>query len=169
MGSRMKLLLTSDGLSTPRLRREFIRLFGRPLGACRVLVLFAERDPGYLRYVHATGMEFERAGILLPNMEFSDLSGKKSPSLKGFDVIYVCGGNTYFILDRIRKTGLAQKIKKFVASGGIYLGASAGSIIAGVDITIAGWGSTADSNEIGLRDLGGLRLARISVLSLIHI
>ncbi len=79
------------------------------------------------------------------------------------DVIYLLGGSTYYILDRLRKLGIDKMIKKFANKGGVFIGISAGSIIAGKDVKIAGWGSEADSNDIGLKDLRGLGLTDIAV------
>jgi peptidase E len=61
-------------------------------------------------------------------------------------------------------TKIDEFIKKTVKKGEtIYVGVSAGSIIAGPNIEIAGWGSEGDINEIGLVDLFGLGLTDFSV------
>jgi len=61
----------------------------------------------------------------------SDLAGH----LAGFDVLYVQGGNTFYLLDRMRRSGADGIIRKLVAAHGtVYCGVSAGSIIAGPDI-----------------------------------
>ena len=60
-------------------------------------------------------------------------------------------------MDGIRKTGLDQKIKKFVKKGGVYFGVSAGSCIASPTIEAASW-EPADENIIGLKNLKALNL-----------
>ena len=65
-------------------------------------------------------------------------------------------GNTFDYLDRVRKTGLDKFIVDFTKKeNSVYVGVSAGSILAGPDIAIAG---DEDSNDIGLTDLRGLCL-----------
>jgi dipeptidase E len=88
--------------------------------------------------------------------------------LKKFDIIYVCGGNTFAILNKLRETKLDQFIIEAVNNGTIYVGVSAGSIIAGPDIEIAGWGSEGDKNEINLKNLSGFNLANVGIFPHFH-
>ncbi|OGD71568.1 hypothetical protein A3A84_03615 [Candidatus Collierbacteria bacterium RIFCSPLOWO2_01_FULL_50_23] len=48
--------------------------------------------------------------------------------------VYVCGGNTYYLLDQVIKTGFDEFLKKWIADGNLYIGSSAGSSIVGVAI-----------------------------------
>ena len=76
--------------------------------------------------------------------------------------MYVCGGNTFKILHKLRETRLDVYITKQVEQGALYVGVSAGSIIAGPDIEIAGWGSEGDENEVNLQDLEGFNFTDIA-------
>lgn len=56
--------------------------------------------------------------------------------LKKTDVIYVSGGNTFYLLEKAQQSGFGSLIRDYVNSRGIpYVGTSAGSIIAGPDIS----------------------------------
>lgn len=55
----------------------------------------------------------------------------------------------------MRKVGIDKVLINAVKAGKFYVGVSAGSIIAGPDIEVAGLG---DSNDVGLSDLTGLKL-----------
>jgi len=57
--------------------------------------------------------------------------------LEGFDVIHVNGGNTFYLLLQARKSGFDRFIKQHVENGGIYMGSSAGSIIAAPNIEVS--------------------------------
>ncbi len=160
----MKLILTSSGLETPKLRKNFLNMLERRAIEAKVVVVYTAQKPEHLIYVNNVGKELGKIGILYPNVTYLNISSKKSSlSLRDYDVVYVCGGNSFYILDRIRKTGLNRAIRSFVRNGGLYVGVSAGSIIAGKDIEIAGWGSDGDPNEISLRDLRGLHFTDIAV------
>jgi len=43
------------------------------------------------------------------------------------DVIYVTGGNTFLLLDRIKKCRFDAELKRYIEAGVIYIGRSAGS------------------------------------------
>lgn len=50
------------------------------------------------------------------------------------DAILVSGGNTYYLLQEIQKSGCEEYIRERVSQGLIYIGTSAGSIVAGPSI-----------------------------------
>lgn len=160
----MRLLLTSNGLSSKRLGKEFIGLLEKRVQECKVLVIHTAQKPEHMVFVDGAGKEMSKQGILLPNINYANIV-KEHPkiTLSEYDVVYICGGNTYFILNRIRKTGLDDSLRKYVRSGGVYIGVSAGSIIVGQDISISGWGSEGDLNEINLKDLRGLGFTNIAI------
>lgn len=54
--------------------------------------------------------------------------------LKKFDVIYVAGGNSFYLLEKMRKSGFDKIVKKLTESEVIYVGSSAGAVVAGPDI-----------------------------------
>lgn len=54
--------------------------------------------------------------------------------LKDFDVIFFSGGNTFYLLEQIQQTKCKQDLINFIEDGKIYIGSSAGSVIAGPDI-----------------------------------
>lgn len=54
--------------------------------------------------------------------------------LKDVDVLYVAGGDNFYLLKKAQENNFAQIAREFVANGGIYIGQSAGSVIAGPDI-----------------------------------
>ena len=50
------------------------------------------------------------------------------------DIIFVAGGNTFFLLQELRRTGADQLIIEEVNKGKLYIGESAGAIVACPDI-----------------------------------
>jgi dipeptidase E len=54
--------------------------------------------------------------------------------LKDFDIIYFSGGNTFYLLEKIQQSNCRDVITDFVKNGKIYIGSSAGSVIAGPNI-----------------------------------
>ena len=78
-------------------------------------------------------------------------------SLTKNDVIFVGGGNTFFLLQELRRSGADQILIREVEKGKLYIGESAGSIISCPDI---GYCAEMDSPEKApdLIDYAGLNL-----------
>lgn len=53
------------------------------------------------------------------------------------DAVLVCGGNTYYLLEHVRRSGFDKVITELVSQGVVYIGTSAGSLIAGATIDVA--------------------------------
>ena len=76
-------------------------------------------------------------------------------NIKDFDIMYMMGGNTFYLLDQIRKYNFDKVIKKFIYNNKIYIGSSAGSIILGNSIKYTlGF----DENNVNMTDFRGLKL-----------
>lgn len=163
----MRLLLTSAGLINTEVSELLLKELSKPTEQSRVLVIAYSQNPQEEFYVNESKKELEQLGfkyIDIVNMHNTiDLNLLKKP-----DAIYICGGNTYSVLDMLHKTGLSNYIIENVNESAIYIGVSAGSIIAGPNIEIAGWGSEGDKNEVGLQDLTGLNFVNIAVFPHFH-
>ncbi len=156
----MKLLLTSAGLANENIKQGFLKLLGKNPETCTALIIAYGQNPEENFYINKAKEEVERLGFMTIVLNMNDCPGIST--LPDFDVIYVCGGNTFAILKKTRELGLPEYIKKQVEMGSVYVGVSAGSIIAGPDIKIAGWGADGDINEVGLTDTQGFKLTNIS-------
>lgn len=67
-----------------------------------------------------------------------DLDGKMADEVKqaveGKDVVFVQGGNQFYLLKKMQESGFYDIIKKFLAKGGLYFGESAGAIVCSENI-----------------------------------
>lgn len=61
----------------------------------------------------------------------------------------------------MRASGFDVLVREFLKGGGIYVGSSAGSIIAGPTVETAGWIS--DENIVNLKDLSGMNLVSFAI------
>lgn len=76
-------------------------------------------------------------------------------NIEDYDIMYMMGGNTFYLLDIIRKTNFDIEINKFINDGKIYIGSSAGSEILGNSIEVAlGY----DENNVNMKDFTGLKI-----------
>lgn len=148
----MKLLLTSTGLTNENIKKFFISQFDR-LDDKTACVITSGRTAEEQVYIDESLKEMSDLGIEVAEVNIA--KNDNFPNLSEFDIYYVCGGNTFYILDRMRKTGIDKILIDAVRNGKFYLGVSAGSIIAGPDIEVSGLG---DPNDVSLEDLTGLKL-----------
>lgn len=70
-------------------------------------------------------------------------------NIEDFDIIYMMGGNTIYLLDMVRKYNFDKVIKDFINKGKIYIGSSAGSQIIGSTIDLC---SIYETNNVGMTD-----------------
>ncbi|KAL3928691.1 MAG: hypothetical protein SGPRY_002282 [Prymnesium sp.] len=66
-------------------------------------------------------------------------SGELRAALERSNCIWVTGGNTFFLWQAMRHSGLDGLIQQRVAAGALYVGCSAGAIVAGCSIETAFW------------------------------
>ena len=156
----MKLLLTSAGWERNfKIKNEFLKLANKNPSEIVVFLVntATEKDKDW-KYVKFHISELKKVGIKEKNIRIFNLNKKIDSSiLKGFDIIYVCGGNTFHYLYKMRKINFNKEIKKLAKQRICYFGISAGSILAGPRIDIAQVGH-GDKNDVKLKDLTGLKL-----------
>lgn len=84
-------------------------------------------------------------------------------ALESCDCIYVAGGNTFFLLQELRRTGADTLLAGAVSAGKLYIGESAGAIVVAPDI-----GYSAEMDDAGkapeLTSYAGLDLVDFSVV-----
>ena len=69
--------------------------------------------------------------------DLTEIDLKRKVSLKEFkyfDVVYVAGGNSFYLLEKMRESGFGRMIKKLVDREVTYVGSSAGAVVAGPSI-----------------------------------
>jgi peptidase E len=162
--SIMRALLTSAGFTNPKIVSAFQKLNSKPLSEMHLGLISIGIDTPELREREQMKIqELKQTGF--GTVTSLDAATPLPPdALDHFDAVYMRGGNTFFILQAIRETGFDHLIVSFALRGGLYIGSSAGSIILGPDIAIAGHGSQADPNEIELKDTKGLNLMPFAVM-----
>lgn len=73
-------------------------------------------------------------------VEDIDLKAFSKESLRGklsdVDIIFVAGGNTSYLLEQAQKNGFLEITRDLIHSGTIYIGSSAGSLLAAPNIEV---------------------------------
>jgi dipeptidase E len=160
----MKLLLTSQGITTREIADALAELVGKSPYDTKIAVIPIARNVeplrrgGYIQqYLDLWKNGFSLIDIVDPSAADVDWKGR----LNNADVIYVAGGNTFHLLNQTRKTGLGKwlndnKDKK------VYVGVSAGTIMATPTIDVANM-PPRDNNFVKLKDLSGMNWVNFEV------
>lgn len=68
----------------------------------------------------------------------ADINGKSREELeeifRGIDVLHFGGGNTFYLLEKARESGLDRIVERLLGKGVVYVGSSAGACLAAPDI-----------------------------------
>jgi len=89
-------------------------------------------------YVEAGKKELVKLGLTVDELEVSTATADEiTGKLEKNDFIYITGGNVFFLLQELRRTGADKVIKEQVEAGKLYIGESAGSMIASPNIEYA--------------------------------
>ncbi len=148
------VFLTSGGLTEP-IKKVFLDRIGKKPGEIKVLFLPAAasyRDDAR-EGIAVTIFELQNMGIRLKNIDAYNLDYILSKNysrtysqyvknvppqyrlmeveeLLEYDVIFVCGGYSEFLLKQINRTGFDAVMKEAIERGLFYIGVSAGSMVA---------------------------------------
>jgi len=155
------LLLTSDGMS---MKEEITKLLQKPAYDITVAFITTAAKPienlDYLK--RDWNIMRDEMGF---NVEEVDIEGKKEAEIMRIleikDIIFVEGGNTFYLLSAMRKCNFKKIIKKLLKYGKVYIGVSAGTIVAGKTIQTADWKK--NKEKYGITNMKGLGLVPFDI------
>ncbi|MEU7615779.1 Type 1 glutamine amidotransferase-like domain-containing protein [Micromonospora rifamycinica] len=84
-----------------------------------------------------------------------DVPDRAIAGLSSAQILFIPGGNTFALLDCLRARGWLGRVGEFVEGGGLLYGGSAGAILCGADIAVAG---LFDEDVVGISDTRALDL-----------
>ena len=86
-------------------------------------------------YVDADRKALQKLGMAVEDLEISSVSNEEiAKGLSAADYIFVSGGNTFFLLQELKRNGVDKMIVEQINNGKLYIGSSAGSAILAKDI-----------------------------------
>ena len=127
-----KLLLTSAGFENPRVKDRFLAMLPKPPAKARALFIpTAAIDEEARAMLPKCREDLLGAGFLPEHIAEFDLDRPMTAEELGeYDAVYFCGGSTEHLLDRVNASGFARALDKALDNGLVYVGVSAGSLIA---------------------------------------
>lgn len=127
----MRVLLTSAGLETEEIQKYFMEMLNKDMSLVKaVFIPTAAINAGAIEVLPKCMNDLLKCGIPDKNIKVYDLhTGMKPEDLLQYDVVYLCGGETHYLLDRINETEFHKTLMEYIRADGVVLGVSAGSLI----------------------------------------
>ena len=125
-----KIVLTSCGIIDKKLKEAFYNLLNKDVNKIKLLYITIAADGE--KDTDKTWMEKEYTTILdlrIKEKNITKFHCEENIDFSTYDVIYMIGGNTFYLLKELKEKNLDKKIIQAINNGVIYIGSSAGSII----------------------------------------
>ena len=136
----MKLLLTSEGITNPSIAKALLELLGKPFEKSCVTYIptAANGEEGDKGWVNVNMDAIRDLGFL--SFDVIDISIESKavwlPSFQKADVLVFGGGNVEYLLDWLETSG-AKKVLPDLCKTRVYMGLSAGSMVAAKTISLS--------------------------------
>lgn len=160
----MKLLLTSAGM---QVKDEILKILPKPPHQIKLAhIIDAAKPIKNISYMHKDKQKMLAAGF---QVEDVSIAGKTESELreilKDKDLIYVQGGQPFYLLKQVKRSGFEKVVKEMLGKGVIYIGVSASTYLACPTIETSFW-KRKKRSTFGLTDFSALNL--VSFLTFVH-
>jgi dipeptidase E len=162
----MKLLLTSSGLTNKTIAKALSDLVGLPNEKIHIVFIPTAAD------VEEGGKEWlinDLSNIKKQNygsIDIVDISALPKdtwlPRIKKANIIFVGGGNTFYLMSWLKKSGLGEMLPELLKTR-VYVGISAGSIAATVNLRMSTSQKSYSERVFPLKDDKGLGFVNFHV------
>ncbi len=153
------LILTSNGLTSKKLiEKVYSLLEGRKSAVIVTTASQYYKEKDY----HIPGLTEELLNLGL-TVDYCDIDDDQPEKLFDYDVIEFLGGNPFYLLKSMRKSGCHTIMKK-LESEKIIIGVSSGSAVMQKNINLIDKCTPEMNDETKLNDLTGMSLTNIEIL-----
>ena len=140
-------------------KEEIFKILPKPPAKVKFAhIITASKPEKNIDYMLIEKKAMIEAGLRVKDI---DIEGKTEDQLrqifKDMDVLYIQGGNPFYLLKHVKKSGFDKVVREFINQGKVYIGVSAGSYIACPTIEQALW-KNPKRNRFGLTNLTAMNL-----------
>lgn len=124
----MKLYLASYAMVS---MAKIIKHEGNNFAGKKAIFIPTAGDPYDIKdFVEADRIALEKYGLDIVEMDIKNKNVEEiRKAIVGADIVLVAGGDTFYLMEKLKESGADKVIKDFIEKNGIYIGSSAGSII----------------------------------------
>jgi dipeptidase E len=162
----MKLFLSSVAL-TPQLLESFVKLVGKPASAISIALIenaadVYEGEPAWVKQNREAILAARFKEVTPVDLRTYDDASALMATLRNHDVIWLGGGNSYYLRWLLKVSSADRIIKNLVGEGAVYAGGSAGAIMAGP--TLEYFETADDPSQAPETIIDGLRLTQTVIV-----
>jgi len=144
------------------LRQKLIELLQGSADALSAVIITTASAEWKEKNKHAVESKQVLEDIGFKEVAFLDIEFENPKNLENYDVIYISGGNPFYLLYHLKKSGADKIISELAAKGIIIVGVSGGGVVLGPNIDIVNYFDK-KLNIVKLKDLTGLGLTDIII------
>lgn len=124
----MKLYLASYAMV---FMAKIIKHEGNDFAGKKAIFIPTAGDPYDIKdFVEADRIALEKYGLDIAEMDIKNKNVEEiRKAIVGADIVLVAGGDTFYLMAKLKESGADKVIKDFIKKNGIYIGSSAGSIV----------------------------------------
>ena len=126
------LFLTSNGLTSSALQDEFRNAIASVGKRCAIIPTAMEKEKDKDAWLEETKNKLSVYGL---ECEFFWLGQDDNQKLEDYDVVYICGGNVFYLMQVIKQC-CAEDVLRKIARENVVVGVSAGSLIMQKDLEL---------------------------------
>lgn len=162
----MKLLLTSSGVTNKILATSLRKLLGKEFSDAKLAFIptAANAEAGHKDWLIDNLVEFRDLGFA--QVDIVDISAISEETwkerLNEADVLVFGGGNTFYLNDWVARSGLKGLLPEMLRTK-VYVGISAGSMIATKDLSLSDSKKLYEENVGGFEDNEGVGLVHFHI------
>lgn len=128
-----------------------------------VFIPTAAKPYGDAPWMYTDKNELLALGFKVRDLELDIVSPEEvKVAVDKADIIFVAGGNTFYLLEKAKQSGFDVAVKEAVSDGKFYIGSSAGSVLAAPDIKYVELFD--DPDEANLENTEGLGLVNFAIV-----
>ncbi len=137
MDKTKTLFLTSSILET---LPEIVKYIEKPVTGQKLAFIntASEVEGGMRTWIYDDLAFFEKLGFNAFSYTITDKTYEQiSKDLSDIDILFVAGGNVFYLMDKVHKSGFKEFVTNHLNAGKIYIGESSGTLITAPDLSIA--------------------------------
>lgn len=131
----------------------------KKLADCKIAyIITASKKVSDSSYINEQRQKMKELNFNYTEIDIDDKNEKELKKiLKSYEIIFMEGGNTFYLLKSIRESGFENVINDLLNKGAVYIGSSAGSYVACPSIIMATF-SERPKDRCGVTDFTALNL-----------